>query len=210
MCGKVDFIELLLDHGANVDWKSLTDVTPAHVAAQCGQCAALEIMVRRGADVYAATNDSATTLHWAARFNQYYTVEVVVRLGADVNAVDSDGVTAFNHAANSIVYCERYPDQNYEQIARGQGVDLAWVHVRNGADIKRKNMHGWTTMYMARSRGSVQMARVLPVVGHGRIHTLRVVGWSFLGTWIGFMIRRNRGSSGSLEYCYPRTWGDEL
>jgi hypothetical protein len=31
--GKVDFI-LRLDHGANVDSNSFTDVTPAHVAAQ--------------------------------------------------------------------------------------------------------------------------------------------------------------------------------
>lgn len=74
MCGKADFIELLLDHGANVDSKSLTDVTPVHVAAQCGQCDALEVLVRRGADVNAATNDGATPLHLAARFNQYYAV----------------------------------------------------------------------------------------------------------------------------------------
>ena len=59
---RIEIIELLLAHGADIGQRGLNGYTPLHYAASLNDCPAIELLVSRGADLQARTNvDDFTT-----------------------------------------------------------------------------------------------------------------------------------------------------
>ncbi|KAF8542160.1 ankyrin repeat-containing domain protein [Trichophaea hybrida] len=158
--GKVDLICLLLEKGADKNCTSEEGTTPVHHAAKYGRSDALRILVQKGADVNVESCEGLTPIHLATQNDQGSILEVLIQMGGDVNATDNEGQTALHHAANSWNNHGTY-SPGCNEIARRQGVDLAWLLLRNGAALDQKDDAGWTAMDAAVMKGRIGMARAL-------------------------------------------------
>ena len=95
-----EIVQLLVDAGANVNWKDGTGDTALHVAARFGHRECAQILINAGADVEAAeTIYSWSPLHVAAVDGHFHLVELLVNSGADVLRRDMSGWNAKEHAA---------------------------------------------------------------------------------------------------------------
>jgi ankyrin repeat protein len=125
--GKLELIEALLAHGANVNARLtkrppqssrtlfkqelLRGATPFYLAALVGDTAVMRLLLAHGADMRATADDKTTPLMVAAGFAHQDTesvipessyldgVKLLVGLGADIGAVNDDGWTALHAAA---------------------------------------------------------------------------------------------------------------
>lgn len=155
---KLDFVELLLAHGADPNTKAtanpkygkggevrgtLAGATPFWMAAAAGDVAVMRRLHGAGADPLLTTNRGVTPLMAAAGrgtsprasrvkiADALSAVELAVELGGDVNAVDSTGNTAMHAAA----YMGR------DEIVR--------FLIERGANMNVKNKKQWTPLTIA-------------------------------------------------------------
>ncbi|KAN0138394.1 Ankyrin repeat-containing domain protein [Lactarius tabidus] len=144
--GHIWVAELLLQHGANVNFQGLNQETPLHIAVTWPinvAVDAVEFLLKHGADVDAQRKDLSTPLHLApndfARDHQRgqgRRASIVRRLldyGADVNSQDEEGATPLHVA-----------------LERSWNLDVAWVLVNHGADITVANIRKQTPLHLVR------------------------------------------------------------
>ncbi|KAF8538810.1 ankyrin repeat-containing domain protein [Trichophaea hybrida] len=134
--GGVEFISLLLQHGAKVDCASSDGIQAVHRVAKWGMT---------------KPNNGTTPMHLAARHNRYSTLQALIEMGGDVNATDNDGHAALYHAAKAL--CSR--QSGYRGQRGAWGVNLAWLLLRSGARLDN------TIINAATREGRVGMARAL-------------------------------------------------
>ena len=125
----MDFIKVLLDHGANVNarlkanteirngqratWLNEAGATPFLRAALCGDIEVMKLLLAHGADPKIATEDHTTPLMAAAGVGYsdgfihdrsieetLEAMKLILDLGADVNAANDQGLTALHGAAH--------------------------------------------------------------------------------------------------------------
>ncbi|KAI9864361.1 MAG: hypothetical protein M1813_003281 [Trichoglossum hirsutum] len=81
-------IQLLLDHGENVNSQDIEGVSALHVALQSGQMASIaSILLRGGADIHMRTRSGRTALHAAAESGHPDYLHMLFKHGADRNAL---------------------------------------------------------------------------------------------------------------------------
>jgi len=152
---KLDFIKLLLDHGANVNARTTRapkgpgtiGATPFFLAAWAADPSAMRLLLAHGADPKAMTPQGTTPLMVAAGvFRQaggpnvpedraLEAVKLCVELGNDVNATNtSHGDTALHGAGY-----------------RGMhgGARIAQFLLEKGAKVNATNKRGWTPYMLA-------------------------------------------------------------
>jgi len=175
---KLDFIRLLIAHGANVNAKATrapkgagtNGVTPFWLAAWAGDPASMRLLVQNGANPTMANPQGTTPLMVAAgvirqaggpNVSQERALEAVklcVELGNDVNAVNiSHGDTALHGAA-------------YRGIHGGE--KIAAYLIEKGAKVNVKNKRDWTPYMLAEglyfstyNTTNLETARVLKAAG---------------------------------------------
>jgi len=76
----------LLDHGVDVDSRSLRGATPLMWAARRGHPEAVNYLIRRGAAVDSANGAKRTALFWAAEQGHDDVARLLIKAGAAVNA----------------------------------------------------------------------------------------------------------------------------
>jgi ankyrin repeat protein len=92
-------VELLLDHGADVNGEDCGWQIPLIRAAFAGRADMVEILLRRGANVARRSPNHWTALHWAAVHpDKLELVSMLLRAGADPRAVDDVGVSPIDVA----------------------------------------------------------------------------------------------------------------
>jgi len=90
----LDVMELLIEHGANVNVKNSEDgATVLHDAASGGHLDTIELLMKHGADLHARDFDGETPLHEAALARNQDVVRYLVEKGADLHARSKRGET---------------------------------------------------------------------------------------------------------------------
>src|SRR5260370_41300422 len=84
-------VQLLIDHGANVNALDCEGDSPLHKASQIWDSDVAEFLVKSGANVNIRDTDDWTPLHVAAGDGNLNMVQLLIEHGADVNALDCKG-----------------------------------------------------------------------------------------------------------------------
>ena len=108
--GLGDTVARLLDHGARINQRTHSGVTPLHLAIDYKNYQVAETLVSRGADVNAVTEEGVTPLQLLANGSRdersadwsgtrpAALLTLLLTKGADVNATNRDGATALHYA----------------------------------------------------------------------------------------------------------------
>ncbi|KAL8900047.1 MAG: hypothetical protein Q9207_005885 [Kuettlingeria erythrocarpa] len=135
--GKVEVVELLLDHGAEIDGTSDDDNyrTPLWWALHSGHLEVVELLLERKVDVTARTRNGETLLFPAIR-SERSGIQIVTELlerGVDIEAEDAHGDTALMKATR-----------------RGHGaVETVQLLLANGANIEARSSRRETPLLRA-------------------------------------------------------------
>ncbi len=86
----VAIVELLIEHGADVNGQDASHQSALHRAAEFGNLRLLEFLITEGADID-AISDYGTALHFARRGGHTPLVESLIRAGADEWIPDPGG-----------------------------------------------------------------------------------------------------------------------
>ena len=88
--GRTSVVELLIDHGADIEAKARIGFTPLHYVAQEGHLATARLLVTRGARTDAAKSSGGMPIHMAATNNRHQVLEfLVTEAGVSVNVVST-------------------------------------------------------------------------------------------------------------------------
>ncbi len=97
--GHPEIVKLLLEVGANPNFKSLEGLTPLAIASRQGNTEIAKLLLARGADIKARTENGKTALNLASGRGQLDLVKLLLENQADLGAADLDGGTALTEAA---------------------------------------------------------------------------------------------------------------
>ena len=89
----LEFMELLLQQGANASAAKDPSEVALHYAAARNNIEAMELFVRYGADVNGRDKKGKTPMYPAAIYGNTEAIEWLLRHGADINAKDNEGKT---------------------------------------------------------------------------------------------------------------------
>jgi ankyrin repeat protein len=175
-CGRVDFAQLFLDHGADPEPVDTSDWTPLMHAASKGHLEIAKFLLGREADIEHRNSYGATPLSIAASYNQCSAVKFLIDNGADTTARDTDDWDALIYAAqsgcteNASYLIEKgfdvdCCDKNFwtplmRAVSRGH-IDTARMLLENGADIEHRNSSGDTPLLIAAANNHLETTRFL-------------------------------------------------
>ncbi|XP_077659934.1 ankyrin repeat domain-containing protein [Aspergillus fumigatus Af293] len=95
MKGKLEMVQLLLDHGWNVNDEDAEELTPLLLAAKEGYSSVVQVLLNHPQiNLHAQDHCGSTALHAAAKEGHLEVVKLLLTEGSiDVNVKDKDGVT---------------------------------------------------------------------------------------------------------------------
>jgi len=88
-----ELLNLLVDHGADVNAADRIGQTPLMQAAELRRSDLIRSLIRAGAGVNCRARNSWTALHWAFFCYDSDSVNLLLQAGADPNAADDTGLT---------------------------------------------------------------------------------------------------------------------
>ena len=158
--GYTNIVQLLLEHGADIDYKSTVTGTTALIqASEYGHIEIVRILLEKGADtrteavnkhtalsatINTQTDTRATALYVACRHAHYDIASILLNAKADPNIIAANGWTALTFASR----------KGYTNI-----VQLLLEH---GADIDyRSTVTGTTALILASEHGHTDIVRIL-------------------------------------------------
>jgi len=146
--GELDIVEMLIQHGADVNIKNkINGTTAVYVAAEKGYVECLELLIPHGADVNSRTFDGKTPVFAATKQGAFECLELLIRHGANINSMDLEGTTPLYTAANE------------------GDVESLELLIRHGADVNSVDIDGTTAVYVAAHEGEFECLELL--IRHG-------------------------------------------
>uniref|UniRef100_A0A8C4RAC8 ZU5 domain-containing protein n=1 Tax=Eptatretus burgeri TaxID=7764 RepID=A0A8C4RAC8_EPTBU len=162
--GSQDVAVLLLDRGADCNFKANNGITPLHVAAKRGHTELVTTILDHGATIDAGTRDGLTPLHCAARSGHESTVRLLIERGTPILAQTKNGLSPLHMASQG-----DHPPTMRTLLAGGSPVDpvtldlLTPLHVaahcghhraarvllEGGSDPNAKALNGFTPLHVA-------------------------------------------------------------
>ena len=136
-------VELLLQHGAEINLQSSDGATALMLAAGQGHERVVDLLIRRGVELNLQNSDGGTTLMAAASQGHERVVELLIRRGAELNLQNSKGGTALMYAASL----------NHTAVVRRL--------LRAGADVAARAENNMTALQAAKEKGHAECVRVI-------------------------------------------------
>nr|XP_018908702.1 PREDICTED: uncharacterized protein LOC109038183 [Bemisia tabaci] len=171
-CNCVEIVELLLDHGANVNENN---GEPLYLAIDYGFKDVFEILLKNGAQADRKISGDATLLHFAANKGDARMVIALINRGAKINALAASGVTPLSvasmrgHVEVVKALIMKKADTNISSDA-GPPLHVAVAHghlkvveilLKNGAKTNLTGPRNTTPLELAVVRGDSQIAQML-------------------------------------------------
>lgn len=136
-------VQLLLDHGINIDGKSRRGMTPVDIAMLAGNTRMIQFLLERGAKC-----DMKSALSTFGTLGEHIpVVRFLIERGADVNAANNYGETLLMEAVSKT------------------DVSGATVLLEHGAMVHKRDIAGFTALFIAVTEGQEAMTRLL--LDHG-------------------------------------------
>lgn len=178
-------VELLIQHGVNVDVMDNHGTAPLHTAIRSGDVAVAKALIEAGADVNAKNvnhqgDSDNSPLHLAIHEGHGDLARLLIEAGADVQARNHAGnppvqVAAFAglpevikllvEAGSPVNLQDQVGDTPLHDAALKGQVEAARVLLEAGADVHAKNNAGKTPLDLARQHGHESVAAVLQAAG---------------------------------------------
>ena len=92
----LDFVNDLIQLGADLDWQDEEGSTALHICAGNNHLKIARMLIDAGADVNIQDEYGWTALHWCARFNSLRLARMLIEAGADVDIQTEKGWTALH------------------------------------------------------------------------------------------------------------------
>ncbi|KAL8949471.1 MAG: hypothetical protein Q9222_004419 [Ikaeria aurantiellina] len=134
-------VQMLLDHGANADYRDYLGSTALDFAAPIGHEATVRVLLQHGARTDLKDVQDNTVLHWGTPYEPI--VRLLLERGAAANAQNNRGQTALSW------------------VARDAPMACAELLLAHGADVNIPDIHGCTAVHGAALKGREDMLRLL-------------------------------------------------
>jgi ankyrin repeat protein len=96
--GRIEIAGLLLDSGADINFKSDDGIDALLIAVREGDSEMVELLIDRGADINTKDANGRTPLIYAVKWKHVSIFETLIEKGANVNEKDKGGRTALSYA----------------------------------------------------------------------------------------------------------------
>jgi ankyrin repeat protein len=154
--GRTDIVELLLQHGANIEALDSMEQSALHWARRGNQLAVVRLLLSRGAAVDSCGLNYESTLHSAVAKGQLEICQLLLNHGADINKPDGNfGYTPLIFAARTS------PDD----MLCGQ-VDIIRLLLSKGANVFSRDSNGLNAYDWAKRKDLNNIAAILELAMH--------------------------------------------
>ena len=180
--GEKEALQVIIDHGADVNAKNKLNHTALMLASGNGNVDVMNMLIKTGADPDIEDANGNTWLHYAmyGDFNKEV-LKVIIDYGADVNAKNKENITALmlgsktgntdginvllQAGANQAIVDD---DGNTWLHYAASGVnskEALQVIIDHGADVNAKNKQNRTALMLASKKGNIDGINVLLKAG---------------------------------------------
>jgi ankyrin len=152
--GKLDIVQLLLDHGANVDALDKFGKTPLHYISKSKNKSkavgidVAQLLLKHGGNVNAETKNQRTPLHVASYFGKLEIAQVLIEHGANVNASEFFGETPLHYVSRG--ECDSKEANSVVQLL-----------LKHGGDVNAQTKQQWTPLHVASYHGKLEITQLL-------------------------------------------------
>ena len=143
--------EILLEFGADVNYKNTQFKTPIYMASSSGLLEICQLLLRHGADANLYTNGGISALAIASRRGHLAIVSELIRAGANLERADINGYTPFMAAA------------------WGGRLESVTQLIRIGVEIDQRDKSNYNPLYIAAHDGDLEMCLLLLQAGANRM-----------------------------------------
>jgi len=160
--GRVEIVEILLNHGAKIESKSNKGGTPLYLACQQGHLHVITLLINKGANIEASTTDGMRQLHIACQNGHLPVVSLLINKGANIEASTIDGSKPLHIA------CQH------------GNLPVFTFLINKGANIEASDNTGFRPLHNAAWKGHLEIVKALIAKG-AVMNALSNTGQSALG-----------------------------
>lgn len=162
--GSPKALEVLLDHGAQIEWTNQMNVTPLHASVIRGDLDVLKALVKHGALLDKFDTYGETALYDAVARGNSSIVKYLAEVGADLDIKNDAGINAYFNAASNfdakmmrllgdlgadIDVRDRNGCSALTRAVAAGNTQLIVALLENGVDIDVADNDGWTALDVA-------------------------------------------------------------
>ena len=177
----------LLAEGADINSTNKEGYNALMIAFEKEDSKMAQILLKKNINIQAKNDKGDTALHIATQKGYENFINLLVKKGADINAKNKKGDTPFIIAFNSIIAVRNIKNKKYFRIpnfflskkpdiinSKGRqgwtplmvavmanNIELVKWLLNHGADTKSKDKHGYTALRYSKTRGFINVSKLL-------------------------------------------------